>query len=321
MVLTRLTHQRIFHQEAQRLSCIDISIELSPPTELSDHPIVYRPIFLSTMDEQFMNLVLKEQIKTIIKFSGSANEDVLKWLKDVEEIFDRAQLQSSHKYLAIQSYLIGSAAKWFRFNKANIDDWSTFKTALVKAYQPALEQTLLQLEQRKQSLGESVMEYYHDKINLCLQADPNMSSSMIIHYLTKGLDTYLISHVVRRRPATPNDFLLIAQDEEKIQITLNGLSNSSTSSTNNYPNDDTHSDDMIALVKQPLNRNTRSFNSPPHSSSPRPLMDLSPVPYQSPSSTRRPHYQSSSSSSTSRQCYNCHRVGHLAKYCPNRKNV
>jgi hypothetical protein len=116
-------------------------------------------------------------------------------------------------------------------------------------------------------------------------------------------------------------FLLIAQDEEKIQITFNGLSHSSTTSTNNYPNDDTHPDDMIALVKPPLNRLTRSFNSHQHQSSPRPLMDLSPAPYQAPSSIRRPYYQSSSSSSTSLQCYHCYGVGHFAKYCPDRKNV
>jgi hypothetical protein len=158
------------------------------------------------MDDQFMNFVLKEQINTIIKFSGSANDDVLKWLQDVEEIFDHAQLQSSHKYLAIQPYLIGAAAKWFRFNEPNIDDWSTFEVALLKAYQPTLEQTLLQLEQRQQAVGESVMEYYYDQIHLCRQADLNMSSSMIIHYLTKGLNTYLTPHVVRRHPATPNDF-------------------------------------------------------------------------------------------------------------------
>jgi hypothetical protein len=144
---------------------------------------------------------------------------------------------------------------------------------------------------------------------------------MIIHYLTKGLNTYLTPHVVRRHSATPNDFLLIAQDEEKIQLTLNGLSHSSTTSTNHYPNDDTHPDDMIALVKQLFNTNTRSFNSSQHQSSPPPLMDLSPASYQSPSSIRRPYHQSSSSSSTSRQCYHCYRVIHLAKYCPDRKHV
>jgi hypothetical protein len=320
MVITRLTHQQIFYQEVLRLSQIDIDLEFSP-RELFDFPIVYRPIFLSTMEEQFMNFVLKEQIKTIIKFSGSSQEDVRKWLENVEEIFDRAKLQPSQKYLAIQPYLIGAAAKWFRFNKSTIDDWSKFKVALVKDYQQTLEQTLLQLEQRDQAVGEAVMEYYYDKVNLCRQADPNMSSSLIIHYLTKGLNTYLIPHVVRRHPATPENFLLIAQDEEKIQTTLNGLSHSSTNSTNHYPNNDNHPDDIIALVKQPFNNNTRSFNSSQDRSSPRPLMDFSPAPYQLPSSTRRPYHRSSSSSSTSRQCYHCYRVGHLAKYCPDQKNV
>ncbi|CAF4378258.1 unnamed protein product, partial [Rotaria magnacalcarata] len=82
----------------------------------------------------------------------------------VEEVFTRAQLQPSNKLLAVQSYLIDSAEKWFRYNKSIILDRYTFKIAIVKAYQPSLHETLLRLEQRLQLCDESVMDYYHDKI-------------------------------------------------------------------------------------------------------------------------------------------------------------
>ncbi|CAF4878227.1 unnamed protein product, partial [Rotaria magnacalcarata] len=59
-------------------------------------------------------------------------------------------------------------------------DWSSFKIAIVQAYQPSIHHALLKMEQRTQLHGESVMEYYYDKLNLCVQADANMSSSMII---------------------------------------------------------------------------------------------------------------------------------------------
>ncbi|CAF4789678.1 unnamed protein product, partial [Rotaria socialis] len=61
--------------------------------------------------------VMEEVIRSLIKFGGTLNEDVVKWLHDMEEIFDR------------------TAVMWFRFNKSNIPDWSTFQIEIVKAFQ------------------------------------------------------------------------------------------------------------------------------------------------------------------------------------------
>ncbi|CAM4989887.1 unnamed protein product, partial [Rotaria socialis] len=41
------------------------------------------------MEEQFMNTLAKEQIRTLVKFSGADHEDVVKWLCDVDTVFDR----------------------------------------------------------------------------------------------------------------------------------------------------------------------------------------------------------------------------------------
>jgi hypothetical protein len=335
MVITRLQH-RIFTEEVQRLSLIEM--EFSDTATSCSHSTVHRPLFASTMEEQFMSTLAKEQVKTLTKFSGSDSGDVIHWLKHVEEVFDRALIQPSNKHLAIQSYLADAALKWFRFNKANIPDWSSFKIAIVKAYQPSIHQALIKMEQRHQLPGKAIMEYYYDKINLCTQADPNMSSSMIIHYLTKGLNDLLLLHVIRRHPATPNDFLTIAQDEEKFLFTLQGLSYPSTNEPDRYPNEDIPMDQLVHVVKRPVNVKNRSFNWQHHQPPPQPLMDLPSAPVQSSSSPphhyyhQRPYSSSAprpSTSSTSRphsssasyQCYQCHRVGHVAKYCPDRKNI
>ncbi|CAF4599632.1 unnamed protein product [Rotaria socialis] len=74
-------------------------------------------------------------IRSIIKFGGTLNEDVVKWLHDMEEIFDRVQLRPSNKFIVAQFYLTKTAAMWFRFNKSNIPDWSTFQIEIVKAFQ------------------------------------------------------------------------------------------------------------------------------------------------------------------------------------------
>ena len=79
------------------------------------------------------------------------------------------------KGLLFYAYFLQCALKWFRFNKSTISDWSSFKIAIIQAYQPSIHQALLKIEQRHQLPGESIMEYYYDKLHLCTQADPNMS--------------------------------------------------------------------------------------------------------------------------------------------------
>lgn len=320
MVITRAHYHHLFQQEAQRLSHIDFTSSYC--LEIDINSIVYRPVFLSKMEEQFMNTLAKEQIRTLVKFSGDPREDVIKWLSDVEMVFDRAQLQTSNKYLAVQSYLTEAAEKWFRHNKSTISDWPTFKLELIKAYQPSLNQTLLQMEQRRQSPHESVLEYYVDKRQLCLQADPSMSSAMVIHYLTKGLNSTLIPHVIRRRPVTPPDFLVIAQDEEKIQLTLNSLAYGATHAQNIELNND-DIDDTVTLVQRPASIHSRISNNHQHQRilTPTPLMQSTYAPRQSSSSYRSSYPQHPSSSFASYQCYQCYRFGHIAKNCPHRKNM
>ena len=316
MVITRSIREQSFKTEIERLAKIEFD---SPaPSFCVNHSIVYRPLFLSIMEEQFMHNVAKEQIKTLTKFNGSPDEDIVKWVQDMEEVFDRAQLQSLNIFLAIQSYLAGAAMKWFIFNKAHIPDWSSFKSSIIKAYQPTLPQILTRMEHRHQLVGESVMEYYHDKIALCSQVDSEMSCSMLLHYLTKELHPPLIPHVIRRHPITAAEFLLVAQDEEKIRFTLTNLP-STSSIENDYLIDDIPVDPLVAAVQRPGPQSTSSYVRPRFRSPPRPLMDLP-----TPSFTSLPHrhsYRPSLPSSSSRQCYQCHRFGHIALHCPTRKNV
>ncbi len=39
-----------------------------------------------------MNISIEQQTRTLKKFGGSGNEDVIQWLQYVEEVFDRLQL-------------------------------------------------------------------------------------------------------------------------------------------------------------------------------------------------------------------------------------
>ncbi|CAF2857690.1 unnamed protein product, partial [Rotaria sp. Silwood2] len=210
------------------------------------------------MDKQYMQIFVQQQVRQLTKFGGKFDEDVIQWLKDTEYIFDRVKLQSSNKYLAVQSYLVGAAEKWFRYNKSTVVNWPTFKVEIIKAFQRSCHQAFLKMEQRLQLPHESVMEYYSDKIHLCLQADSNMSLSIIIHHLIKGLTQSLIPHVIRRHPSTPADFLTIAQGEEQIQFTLNDLSRVSINPPDNNPNNNDPIDASVMVVTPHINTEKRS---------------------------------------------------------------
>jgi hypothetical protein len=249
-MITRDYPNRIFNQEFYRLANINIDF-FSCPESSVEHPI-YRPVISSIMETQMMCAIVKEELKTLPKFGGGTGQDVVKWLKKVNEVFDQAQLQSPNKYLAIQSYLTDPAAKWFSYNKDHIVDWSQFQQQIIKTYQPSLDQLLLRMEQRKQLSDENVAVYYYDKLHLCLQADPTMSSMMLIHHLTKGLKYSLIAHVLRRQPSTTADFLVIAEAEEKIQATLNSLTRDPLDNRHYLAENDLP-DDIVTLVKHPAN--------------------------------------------------------------------
>ncbi|CAF1928544.1 unnamed protein product [Rotaria magnacalcarata] len=101
------------------------------------------------MTEQYMQIFVQEQIRALTMFFGTRYEDVNQWLQDTEEIFDRVQLKPSNKYLAVQSYLTGTADTWFRLHKSNIPDWSTFKKEILEVFKTSVNQTLFTVEQEQ----------------------------------------------------------------------------------------------------------------------------------------------------------------------------
>ena len=77
---------------------------------------------------------MEELIRSLPTFGGTRTEDVRKWLQDIETIFDQVQLRPSNKFIVAQFSLTTTAATWFRFNKSNILDWSTFQVEIVETF-------------------------------------------------------------------------------------------------------------------------------------------------------------------------------------------
>jgi hypothetical protein len=102
---------------------------------------------------------MEELIRSLIKFDGARNHDVVKWLQYIEEVFDRLQAQASHKYVALSYFLTSDAAIWFKHNKSSIPDWFTLKRELIKAFPSSsssglLDRHQLTVKEELQTLGQ-----------------------------------------------------------------------------------------------------------------------------------------------------------------------
>ena len=79
--------------------------------------------------------VTEDLVNFIPHFGGTAHEDVVRWFNIINEIFDRAKLRPSNRYIAAQCFLTKAAACWFRYNRSTVFDWSTFQVEIIKTFQ------------------------------------------------------------------------------------------------------------------------------------------------------------------------------------------
>ena len=79
---------------------------------------------------------VEDLVNSIPHFGGTAHEDVVRWLNIINEIFDRAKLRPSNRYIAAQCYLTETASLWLRYSRSTISDWCTFQVEIIKAFQP-----------------------------------------------------------------------------------------------------------------------------------------------------------------------------------------
>jgi hypothetical protein len=103
-------------------------------------------------------------IQSFTRFGGHYHEDIIEWVQYMEEVFDQAEIPSSHKYIIAQYYLTGAAVKWFRFHEAHIPDWFTFKSGIIKAFQSSFIPTLQRQQPQPLSFSLSSVHHHSSKI-------------------------------------------------------------------------------------------------------------------------------------------------------------
>ncbi|CAF4599409.1 unnamed protein product, partial [Rotaria socialis] len=174
-----------------RLNCLPLSRlqQLTIANCSSDYKLEVSPHYRISTNYCLLSSVsfpvMEELLRSLIKFGGTLNEDVVKWLHDMEEIFDRVQLRPSNKFMVTQSYF-------------NIPDLSTFQIEIVKAFQlstpskVSLISTIPQQEKENENsrvdlINDNQIKSFEALENKCLRRNEQGYESPILVNIN-GLD-------------------------------------------------------------------------------------------------------------------------------------
>ncbi|CAF4907625.1 unnamed protein product, partial [Rotaria magnacalcarata] len=175
--------------------------------------------------------VADEIIKKPTYFRGS-QDDVHDWLEKLEQRFTMANWNDEQKLRYISIHLQDDAYRWWMQTATSIKTWSAFITAITQAFGSTKIQEFAfeQLKWYKQTINQSITQYYDKIIELCKKFDPIMPDSLKLKYLMAGIKESLKTHVALQDPKTTEAFLLSAR---KIEDVL-----SLTTTNNELPDND-----------------------------------------------------------------------------------
>ncbi|GFS56572.1 CCHC-type domain-containing protein [Trichonephila inaurata madagascariensis] len=120
-------------------------------------------------------------------FRGEPGQDPIKWLNKPN----------------------GTARKWYENNEDSFTSWTLLENGLKAAFgdtQTHVRRARDRLKSRAQKPGECIQSYMQDVLELCKQAEPNMSEEDKVSHLMKGVAEDLFQALLARDVQTSGDF-------------------------------------------------------------------------------------------------------------------
>lgn len=180
-------------------------------------PTAHSSVDNSSLTTNLSMTMAREIIKTPTYFRGS-KDDVVSWLEKLEVRFTMANWDDENKLRYIPIHLQEDAYRWWTQASGNIKTWSMFVNSITRAFGSSRHQELAfeQLQRYKQSINQSITQYYDKVLELCRRADATMTETMKLRYLMAGVKESLKFHIALHDPKTLESFLDYAKKVEDI---------------------------------------------------------------------------------------------------------
>ncbi|GFY44271.1 CCHC-type domain-containing protein [Trichonephila inaurata madagascariensis] len=144
--------------------------------------------------------VLAESKKPTI-FRREPEQDPIKWLKEYQKVSSYNRWDNTMQLANAYFFLDGTARKWYENNDDSFTSWTLLENELKAAFgdtQTYVRRARDRLKSRAQQPGECIQSYIQDVLELCKQAEPNMSEEDKVSHLMKGVTEDLFQALLAR---------------------------------------------------------------------------------------------------------------------------
>ena len=235
---------------------------------------------IAKLQTQPKKVVLKQKPP---KFNGTA-EDARLWLKEYKLTAELNNWTNIEKALYLPTVLTGPAKVWYdgRYD-GETPGWEDFEKRFTDTYQPVgyMEKKLAEFYSRDQTPEESPIEYLDQMVKLRNELEPKPTDRGVASRVKRGLAKRYAGLVVN------------IEDLDDLRSTLN----------------------KMAEVYEDKDKSKKQTTKSTETTTRRP-----PPPAQGFKQSARPVVSNNPNREFQITCYNCDRVGHYSKFCPEPKD-
>lgn len=159
----------------------------------------------------------------LTKYSGSANQDVHDWVSETEMVCEANSWTTNPAIMRhIPTALEGTALKWYKQRVAaegRFQTWEAFKEEIIKAFGAANESSSKfgRMIRREQAVGEDVLKYVYDKLELCTRYDEFMAPKTRVEQVLHGLQKEYHDYAHEREPQTVEAMIKLLKRKQAIE--------------------------------------------------------------------------------------------------------